>query len=82
VVDPRHAVTGEELREQAHHHFAVLEHVGDAGGHAQVVLEHQEFAGIIAHHVDARDMGVNVPGHIDALHLRTVLRVAQNLFRR
>ena len=82
VIDRRDAVRGKELRKQAHHHLAVLEHVGDAGGHAQVVLEHVEFAGVIAHDVDAGDVRVDVAGHIDALHLGTVLRVAQNLFRR
>ena len=36
----RHAVQAEQLREQPHHHLAVLEHVAHAAGHAQVVLEH------------------------------------------
>ena len=73
-------MAGEELGEQAHHHLAVLEHVRDAGGDAQVVFENAEFAGVVAHDVDAGDVGVDAPGHVDALHLRAVLRVAENLF--
>ena len=48
-----------KLGNSAHHHLAVLEHVGDARGHAQVVLEHAEFAGVVAHHVDAGDVRVD-----------------------
>ena len=44
VVHGRDAVRGEELGKEAHHHLAVLEHVRDARGHAQVVLEHAELA--------------------------------------
>jgi hypothetical protein len=72
-------VLGEELREQPHHHFAVLEHVRDARGHAQVVLEHAELACIVADDVDARDVRVNAAGDIDALHFRAVLRVTEHL---
>ena len=81
VIDRRHAMRGEQIRKQPHHHFAVFEHVGDAGGHAQVVFQHFELARVIAHDVDAGDVGVNVAGDIHSLHLRTVLRVAQHLFR-
>src|SRR5450432_3077955 len=82
MLDRRHPVVGEEFGKQAHHHFAVLEHVRDAGGNAQIVLEHEKFAGAVAHDVDAGDVSVNAPGHVDALHLRTVLRVAENLLGR
>ena len=80
VVDPHHPVPGKELREQAHHHLAVLKHVRDAGGDAQVVFENAKFAGAVTHDVDAGDVGVDAPGHIDALHLRAVLGLAENLF--
>ncbi len=82
VVDGGDAVAGEQLGEQAHHHLAVLEHVGDAGGDAQVVFEDAEFAGVVAHDVDAGDVGVDAAGHVDALHLGAVLGVAEHLFRR
>ncbi len=80
VIDRRDAVLGEELGKQTHHHLAVLEHVGDAGGHAQVVFEDVELAGVVAHDVDAGDVGIDAAGHVHALHLRAVLRVAENLF--
>jgi hypothetical protein len=54
--------------------------VRDAGGDAEVVFEHAEFAGAVTHDVDAGDVGVDAPGYVDALHLRAVLRVAENLF--
>ncbi len=79
MIDRRDAVLGEQLRKQPHHHLAVLEHVRDAGGHAQVVLEHAKFAGIVAHDIDAGDVRVNAAGHVDALHLRAVLRIAEHL---
>jgi hypothetical protein len=81
VIDGGDAVGGEELREEPHHHLAVLEHVGDARGDAQVVLEDAEFAGVVAHDVDAGDVGVDAAGDVDALHLRAVLRVAEHLLR-
>src|ERR1700722_8429469 len=80
VATRRHALPGEEFGKQAHHHFPVLEHVRDPGGDAQIVLEYAELAGIVAHDVDACDVRVDAPGHVDALHLRAVLRVAENLF--
>ena len=42
VLHRRHAVAREQLREHVHHGLAVLQHVGDAGGRARVVLEHEE----------------------------------------
>ena len=82
AVDRRDPMLREQLRKQAHHHLAVFEHVRDAGGHAQVVLEHAEFARLVAHDVDAGDMGIDAAGNIHPLHLRAVLRVAQHLFGR
>jgi hypothetical protein len=80
MIDRRDPVRGEQFGKQAHHHLAVLEHVRDPRGHPQVVLEHAEFPGIVAHDVDARDVGVDAAGDVDALHLRAVLGVAQHLF--
>ena len=42
VLDRRDAMPREQLGEQPHHHLAVLQHVGDAGRRAGVVLEHVE----------------------------------------
>ena len=82
MLDRLDRVAREQLREQPHHDLAVLEHVGHAGGHAQVVLEYVELAFAGAHHVDAGDVGVDVAGYFDTLHLGAVLRVAQHLRRR
>ncbi len=80
--DRRDAVAHEKLGEQPHHHLAVLEHVRDAAGHAQVVLEHVELAGACAHDVDAGDVRVDVARHVDTVHLGPVLRVAEDLVGR
>ncbi len=86
VRDGRHGMQGEQLREQPHHHLAVLEHVGHAAGHAQVVLEHVVVAGAVgvagAHDVDARDVRVHVARHVHADHLGTELRVVDHLVAR
>ena len=42
VLHRRDAVAREQLREQPHHDLAVLQHVGDPGRRAGVVLEHIE----------------------------------------
>ena len=56
VVDRADAAGLEDLREGALHHVAVLEHVGDAGRAAQVVLEHVDLAVAVAHQVGAGDV--------------------------
>ncbi len=82
VLDRPDALRREELGKEPHHHLAVLEHVGHAGRHAQVVLEHVELARPGAHDVDAGDVRVDAAGNIDALHLGAVLRVAEHALRR
>ena len=82
VLDRPDRLGGEKLREQAHHHAPVLEHVRHARGHAQVVLEHVVGAFVGAHQVDPGDVGVNAAGHVDALHLAPVLRIGQHAFDR
>jgi hypothetical protein len=77
VLDRRHAVAGEQRGEQPHHHLAVFQHVGDAGRHAQIVFQHVELALARAHDIDAGDVGVDVGGTLDALHLRPVLRIVR-----
>ena len=82
VLDGRDAVECEQLRKEPHHHLAVLEHVGHAGGHAQVVLENVELAWPGPDDVDAGDVRVDAARDVHVLHLGPVLRVAVDLFRR
>ncbi len=82
VVDGADRLVGEELREEPHHHLAVLQHVGDPGGRAQVVLEHVVLAVGVLHDVHARDVRVDAAGHFDADHLLAELRVAGDLLVR
>ena len=67
---------GEEVGEEPHHHFAVLQHVGDAGGRAGIVLEDVEVVVVDAHDVDAGDLDVDVVGQLQPGHLRPEVRVA------
>ena len=69
LVDAEHAVALEQRRELALHRGAVLEHVARARGRAQVVLEHEVLAVLVAHDVDAGDVRVHVAGRVDADHL-------------
>ena len=75
-----------EIPEQVGEHplgdLAVLEHVRDAGRHAQVVLEHVHGAVHVAHEVGAADVGPNALGRPDALALGPVVdRRGQELGR-
>ena len=73
---------GEGIGKEPHHDLAVLEHIGDAGGRAYIVLEHEEIALAGAHKIDAGNMGVDPIGRLDAVHLGPVGRVEQHEFRR
>ena len=57
--------SGKEL----HHRLAVLQHVGDAGRRARIVLEHEELVLAGAHDVDADDVGVDAGRRPHADHL-------------
>ena len=78
VLDRRDAVAREQFREQPHHDLAVLQHVGDAGGRARIVLEHVERLGVDAHDVDAGDVRVDVVRHLLSAHLRAERRIAEH----
>ena len=82
MLDRTHRLRREELGQEPHHHLAVLEHVRDAGGHAQVVLEHVELALARPDDVDARDVRVDPPRHVDAAHLGAVLGVREHALGR
>ena len=49
VLHGAHAVAGEQVGEHVHHRLPVLQHVGDPGGRARVVLEHEELVLAGAH---------------------------------
>ena len=78
VLDRRHAMAREQLREQPHHDLAVLQHVGDARRRAGVVLENIKRVGIDADHVDAGDVHVDVVRHLLAVHLRPEHRILEH----
>ena len=79
-----HPVLAEQLREQAHHHLAVFEHIAHPAGHAQVVFQHVILALALGiggtHDVDAADVRIHLIRHIHPHHLGAKLRVVQNLF--
>jgi hypothetical protein len=78
VLDRRHPVLGEQLREHMHHRFAVLEHVGDARGGARIVLQHEEVVLAGADDVDADDMAIDAERRFDPHHLRHEGRVGDD----
>ena len=80
--DRRDPVAPEKLGKKPHHHLAVLQHVRHTAGNAQVVLEHVELARAGAHDVDAGDVRVDVARHVDTVHLRPVLGIAEDLVGR
>jgi hypothetical protein len=82
VVDRGDALAGEQLGEQAHHHLAVFQHVGNAAGRAQVVFQHVVGAITVAHQVDPGDVRVEVVRQVEALHGQLVALVGQYLLGR
>ena len=78
VLDRRDAMAREQFGEKPHHDFAVLQHVGDAGGRARIVFEHVECLGIDAHDVDAGNMHVDIVRHFLPAHLGTERRIAED----
>ena len=82
IFDRRNAVAREQFRKQPHHDFAVLQHIGNAGGRARIVLEHVEGVGVDADDVDAGDVDIDVVRHALAVHLRAERRIAEHqIFR-
>ena len=82
VADRGDRLAGEGVGEQPHHDLAVLEHVGDAGGRAHIVLEHEKVALAGADQIDAGDMGIDLVRRLDAVHLGPIGRVEQHEVRR
>ena len=56
------SIDGEEVGKEPHHHFAVLQHVGDAGRRAGVVFKDVEVLIVDANDVDSGDLDVDVVG--------------------
>ena len=75
-------MTREEVRQEAHRHFAVLEHVRYARRRAGVILEDVEFLVVHPHDVDAGDVDPDVVRRAPADHFRPIKRVAQDQFVR
>ncbi|MCY1414466.1 hypothetical protein D9M71_299190 [compost metagenome] len=82
MVDRRNALGSKQLGEQTHHHLAVLEHIADAAGGAQIVLKHVVGAIPIADQVNPGDMRVDIAVQVQALHRQLVLLVGQDLLGR
>ena len=65
-VDGQDALLREQIGEHALGDRPVLEHVADAGGHAQVVLEHVHRAVGVAHEIAAGDVRPHAELRVDA----------------
>ena len=76
TVHAAHPGAAEEIGKDPLHGHAVLQHVGDAGRAAAVVLEHQIVAVPVADEIGAADVDVDVLGHIEVLEFRPVMRRA------
>jgi hypothetical protein len=79
VLDRRDVVVAEELGKEPHHHAAVLEHVGDARGRAQIVLEDVVLAVAVPHDVHACDVAVDLVRQVETRHRHLVRVVRQHL---
>jgi hypothetical protein len=77
-VDLPKAEACDQVSEGAQHQVAVLDHVGDAGWCARVVLEHQEAAVVVAHDVDAADLDIGAVRQVVADHLAAEVAVAEH----
>ncbi len=77
----RNALDRETLHEVgkgALHQMPVLDHVGDAGGRARIVLQHIEIALGIADDVGAGDVDIGAARRIVAHHFRPEVRVSEH----
>ena len=78
ILDRRDPVPGEQIRKQAEHDLAVLQHVGDAGRGAGIVLEHVKRFGVDPDDIDPGDEHVEIVRHFLAVHLRAKQRIAED----
>ena len=77
-IDRLHAVGAEQLGEDPLGHHPVLDHVGDARGHPQVVLQHVDGPVGVAHEVAAADVGPDGAERAGAHALGTEVRRIQD----
>jgi len=82
MLDRRYRLAREQFRHQAHHHLAVFQHVGHAGGRAQVVLQYVILACACAYQVYAGDVRIDPARHVQAHHFRAELLVLRHAFLR
>ena len=75
VLDSLHRVAAKQVVQTGLDRTPVGEHVGNAGGHPQIVLEHHESV-VRAHQVGPAHRYVGPVRHLDAAHLDAVLRTA------
>ena len=78
VIDRRDRISGKDIGEQPHHHFAVFHHVGHARRRAQIVLKDIEILFADAHQIDPGNMGIDATGWIEIDHLRFIERIGQD----
>lgn len=82
VIDGTDAAFLEQNGEDAFHHLAAGEHVGNAAGHAEVIFENHEAAVGITDEVRSDDGDVDIPGHLQSAHLAAeVLAAIDDLAR-
>jgi len=72
------AVAGAEIGKKPHHRLAILQHVGDAGGRAAIILEHVELVRRDAYEIDAGDVGIDTLRRQEILHLGAERLVVQD----
>ena len=75
MLDAAHVVAAEQVAQARLQRAPVGEHVGDPGGHPQIVLQHHETV-VGPHDVGAAKCDVDAVGHLQAAHLDPVLRAA------
>jgi len=82
VLDRPDALLRHEIGEEPHHHLPVLQHVGDARGCAQVILEDVEVLVVDTDDIDARHLHIDVAVERQPVHLRPVIGIEIDEFRR
>ena len=75
ILNPAHAMAPEHVAEAGFHRLPVGQHVGHAGGHAQIVLQNQE-AVMGPDQVGSADRDICVVEHLHAAHRDPELRTA------
>ena len=76
-IDRSHRKRLEQFRTEPKHRLPILEHVGNARGRANIVLEHPVFVGAGAHQVDAANVGVDAMRWTRARAGDAILAVAE-----